>query len=235
MSTSVNNIINTASSAASTNNNITQAQQGLNANYQEFLRILTTELQNQDPTSPIDPTQMVGQLAQLSQVEQQVQTNALLQQMTAAFSASQTSNAVSYIGKQIDAGGSPAQTELAGGQATLVYTLPAGVSSANVTITNSAGQPVFSGPGTTIAGRNQVIWDGTNSTTGVAVPSGTYNFTVAAADSSGNALTATAVTTGVVTAVDTQNGTTSLSFGGTMSVPLATVQAVYNPGTNPGS
>jgi len=214
-----------------------QSQQALNINADNFLQLLTTQLQNQDPTNPTDTNQLTQEIAMLSQVQQQINTNNELQQLITMFSSAATSNAVSYIGKQVDAAtdaGSPAQTELTNSQATLVYDLPAGASTATVTITNSAGQTVFSGPGTTVAGRNQVVWQG-STTAGTTAPDGTYNFTVTAADSSGKALTATTMTSGVVTAVDTQNGTASLSLGGTISVPLSNVQAVYTPGTNPSS
>jgi len=207
------------------------AQKGLNTNYQDFLKLLTTELNNQDPTSPMDPTAMVAQIASLSQVEQQINTNNILQQMVSMLSASQVNNAVGYIGKQVDATGN--QVELKNGQGTLVYDLPAGTAKAQVTITNAAGQTVFTGSGPTEAGRNQVIWGGTNTTTGGAAADGTYSFTVTAKDASGGTLKATTFTSGTVTAVDTQGGTTSLSLGG-ISVPVTTVQSIYNPGTNPG-
>ncbi len=80
------------------------------------------------------------------------------------MSASQTNNMVSYIGKQVDATGN--QIDLANSQASLVYNLPAGASSAQITITNAAGQTVFTGAGSTVAGRNQVVWDGTDTATG---------------------------------------------------------------------
>jgi len=219
-----------------------QSQQALNSNYANFLQLLTTQLQNQDPTSPTDTNQLTQEIASLSQVQQQIDTNNELQQLVSLFTASATNNAVSYIGKQIDAtpaAGTAAQTELTNSQATLVYDLPAGASSATVTITDSVGNTVFSGPGTTIAGRNQVVWKGgtnpNSSGTSTTAPDGTYNFTVNATDSSGKTVTATTMTSGTVTAVDTQNGTATLSLGGTLSVPLSNVQTIYNAGTDPTS
>lgn len=64
-------------------------------NYTEFLQLLITEMKNQDPTSPMDPTQSVSQLATFSQVEQQVQTNSTL---TAMLNASSIAQADSMIG-----------------------------------------------------------------------------------------------------------------------------------------
>jgi flagellar basal-body rod modification protein FlgD len=233
MSTSaVNTSSSSAASAAAAAN--AQGQQQLSKNYTEFLQLLTTSLQNQDPTNPTDTNQLTQEIAQLSQVQGQLQTNTDLAQLISLVSSQMNSNAVSYIGRQIDASGSPAQTELTSSQASLVYNLASTASKVTITITNSAGQTIFSGPATTVVGRNQVEWNG-QTNTGTTAPDGTYNFTVTATDSSGAAVTATPVTTGVVQAVDTQNGTTTLSLGGSLSVPLNNVQAVYNEGTNPGS
>lgn len=227
-----NNANAAATAANSASKQTNAAINGLNGTYQEFLKLLTTELNNQDPTAPMDPTQMVSQLSSLSQVEQQIGTNSNLQQLISLFSTSQVGNAVSYIGRQVDATGS--QLSLASGKASMVYSLPAGAASAQVTITNGAGQTVFVGNGTTVAGRNEVIWDGTNSNTGATMPDGAYNFAVTVQDANGKSLTATTFTTGTVTAVNTQNGSASLSLGN-VSVPLGNVQTVYNPGTNPGA
>ncbi len=210
-----------------------EARQGLSTNYQDFLKLLTTQLNNQDPTSPIDTNEITAQIAMLSQVEQQINTNSNLERLVSLFSMSQTSAAVAYIGKQIDAVGN--QGELRGGVAQFVYNLPAGAQSATVTITDNAGRVVFTGPGTALAGRNQVVWQGVNSTTGNTEPDGVYKFTVAAKDADGKEMEATTYTTGTVTAVDSQNGTTSLMLGGSLTVPFGDVLTVYNPGTNPGA
>jgi len=210
---------------------ISEAQKGLNANYADFLKLLTTQLTNQDPTEPLDTNQITQQIASLSQVEQQINTNTNLQKLVNMFSATQTNTAVSFIGKQVDAIGN--KTLLTAAKAPLVYSVPAGTQTAKVTITNSAGQMVFTGPGTTIAGRNQVLWNGINSISGETMPDGAYTFKVEAKDEAGKALTATTYTTGVVSAVDMQDGQTSLSLGRNVSVPLDTILKIYTAGANP--
>ncbi|MCI4678796.1 flagellar hook assembly protein FlgD [Rhodoblastus acidophilus] len=72
------------------------AAQAATINYNEFLQLLVTELQNQDPTNPMDPTQQVSQLASFSSVEQQVQTNSTL---TSLLNNSYISQAEAAIGK----------------------------------------------------------------------------------------------------------------------------------------
>ena len=222
---------NTNASGAAGTPGTTQSQQSLNNNYADFLQLLTTQLQNQDPTAPIDTNQLTQQIASLSQVQQEININSNLTNLIALYTSTQANTAVSYIGKQIDATGN--QIELTNKSAAVVYNLPATAASATVTVTDGTGKTVFSGPGTTASGRNQLQWNGT-ANDGTAAPDGVYHFTVAAKDSKGNDLTATTYTTGVVTAVETANGVNSLSLG-TLTVPLNSVQSVYNAGSNPGA
>jgi len=219
----------TATTKTANTNTTASAQNGLNNDFDQFLKLLTTQLTNQDPTAPLDTNQITQQIAQLSQVQQSINTNTKLDQLVSIFNLSQANSAVSYIGKQVDATGN--QVDLKDSKSTLVYDLPKGAASATVTIKDSTGQTVFTGPGTTTAGRNQVLWQGVN-TQGVKVPDGAYTFTVDAKDDKAKSLSAATYTTGIVTAVETQNGVNSLSLG-KISVPLNSVQSVYTSGTNP--
>lgn len=201
-----------------------------NKDRDNFLLLLTTQLKNQDPTSPTDTNAVTQQIAALSQVEQQTKSNGFLQQILAQFTQSQANNAVNYIGKQVDALGSSG--ELTGGKATFIYKLPAGVTDATVNISDSSGKLVYSGTGTTIAGRNTVIWDGSNSVTGTAMPAGEYTFSVKAKDSTGKDVEATTITTGIVQAVETTDGVNTLSLGA-IKIPLDSIISVYNSGISP--
>lgn len=82
--TVVNAVASTQSATATT-------AKSPNANYETFLQLLITELKNQDPTKPLDPTQTVSQLATFSSVEQAVRTNALLSSMATNSALSQAS------------------------------------------------------------------------------------------------------------------------------------------------
>ncbi len=201
-----------------------------NKDRDNFLLLLTTQLKNQDPTNPTDTNQVTQQIALLSQVEQQTKSNGFLQQLVTMNGQSQAGAAVNYIGRQVDATGKTGQ--LAGGKASFVYKLPAGVDKATVNIFDSNGKVVYSGNGTTIAGRNTVVWDGSNSVTGAAMPNGTYTFEVKAKDVAGKDVDSTTLTTGIVQSVDSQDGVNSLSLGG-FSIPLDSVISVYNPAYTP--
>lgn len=67
-------------------------------NYESFLKLLVTQMQNQDPTDPMDATQQMAQLASFSAVEQQIKTNAHLEDL---LSLNLLSQATGMVGKQL--------------------------------------------------------------------------------------------------------------------------------------
>src|SRR5689334_12301051 len=107
------------------------AQAALSTDEQNFLKLLTTQLQNQDPTNPLDTNQMTQQIAMLSQVEQQVNTNKNLEQLVTLMSSTQYNSIVSYIGKQIEAPGNAGA--LQNGHALFAYYLQGAADHTNIT------------------------------------------------------------------------------------------------------
>jgi len=83
------NTASTKSAASSASNTTT-------IDYNSFLQLLVTEMQNQDPTQPMDPTQTVTQLATFSGVEQAVQTNSILSSLLSNSSLSQASSLIGH-------------------------------------------------------------------------------------------------------------------------------------------
>ncbi len=220
MSTVTNNTTNTADAGSS---KTSAAQTALSGTLNDFLKLLTTQLKNQDPTEPADTNQMTQQIASLSQVEQQINTNSNLEKLLSAYSSSQTSSAVSYIGKQIDAPGN--QSVLAGGGAIFIYDLPSDAASVNVQIQDSTGKTIYSGDASKKSGRNEILWDGTMTAGGKAAD-GVYKFSVTAKDAQGKDIAATTYTTGLVNSVDTANGKTTLNLGAGLSVGISDVLSV---------
>src|SRR5476649_2407617 len=88
-----------ATAAAST------AQKTLAGNFNTFLTLLTTQLQNQDPLSPMDSNQFTQQLVQFSQVEQQINTNDNLKSLITQGTNQTGAYAVSYLGKAVTIAG----------------------------------------------------------------------------------------------------------------------------------
>ncbi|KFB09171.1 flagellar hook assembly protein FlgD [Nitratireductor basaltis] len=88
-------IVNSATAAST---NPSAASSGTAVDYQSFLKLLVAEMKNQDPTSPMESTDYVAQLATFSQVEQSVQMNSKLDQLLAASSLAQ---AGSLVGREL--------------------------------------------------------------------------------------------------------------------------------------
>ncbi len=201
-----------------------KAQQALTGSLDDFLKLLTTQLQNQDPTDPMKAENFTQQIASLSAVEQQINTNKTLESILAALGGSQIGNSVSYIGKQVDATGKTGT--LAQGNAFFGYTLgSAAADKVTVTISDSTGKAVYTGEGSKLAGRNVVQWDGRNSFTGQTMADGTYTLSVVAKDAAGSDIAATPFTTGIVTAVTMKDGQAKLALG-EIEVAINDVQSV---------
>ncbi|SME95327.1 flagellar hook assembly protein FlgD [Desulfovibrio gilichinskyi] len=86
----------TSSTSSSSNSSLTQL---------DFLTLLTTQMEYQDPTNPVDNTEMVNQMTQYSSLEQEVSTNAKLDTIVDQLTALSAMNSSSYIGKDVTAEG----------------------------------------------------------------------------------------------------------------------------------
>jgi flagellar basal-body rod modification protein FlgD len=208
-----------------TSQNTGTATSQLSANFDNFLKLLTTQLSNQDPLSPMDATQFTSQLAQFSSVEQQIKTNDKLSQLITAQSSSQGSTAVSFLGKMVEAPGDAAT--LTNGSAEWDYTLPASSKSTAIQILDSQGQVVRQIPGGTAAGSHKLVWDG-HDDGGNQLPDGTYSIRLVALDSSGNAIQASTTSVAQVTGVSFSGGQVVLETNAG-SVALGDVISVHEP------
>ncbi|MBT0663965.1 flagellar hook assembly protein FlgD [Geobacter pelophilus] len=190
-------------------------------NKDDFLKLFITQMKNQDPLSPMDSTAFLGQLAQLTQVEQAYNTNSNLQNLIAAQNGSNNLNAVSFLGTTILAQGN--QVNLAAGQQpTIAYNLASGAQKVLVEIRDSAGAVVKSvASGSTSSGDNSFVWDGKNDK-GEALVAGVYSVSVSAIDAKGQQFSGTPLIQGRVDGVSLDSTTPLLTVGG-VSVPLSSV------------
>jgi flagellar basal-body rod modification protein FlgD len=187
----------------------------------DFLNMFVAQLQNQDPTAPQDPSQMMSQLAQMTQVEQAYDTNTNLSSLITAQNNSSSMNSVSLIGKTVTANGNSVAF---GGSsaASLKYNLAASSASSTISINDASGNTVKTATvGAQSSGNNTFTWDGTNNS-GTVVPAGSYTFAVSSTSASGSAVTANTYTTGVVDGVAMSSGTPNLTIG-PVSVALSNV------------
>jgi flagellar basal-body rod modification protein FlgD len=194
----------------------------------DFLKLLVSQLQNQDPMNPMDGTQFASQLAQFTSVEQLANINTSLQ---SSISANQLlnqsiSNALSttVIGKEVRASGSTFNYSGTGVEKT-GYTLPSAAVSAQVKILDAKGNVVRTINGTGVsAGDVDVQWDGLTDT-GTQAAAGAYTVQVTAADANGKAITATPYFYGTVTGVKFKSTGTAFVVDGE-DVDLANILEV---------
>jgi flagellar basal-body rod modification protein FlgD len=197
----------------------------LSSNFDTFLTLLTTQLKNQDPTSPMDSNQFTQQLVQFSQVEQQIQTNTNLSSLLSQGSAMTAAYATSYLGKTVSV--TNGQASLQAGAANWTYTLGAAAAEANVTITNENGRVVYTGPlADRSAGTHAFAWNGKDNN-GNAQADGAYKLTVTARTSDGSTVTSAVASAGIVSQIDMTGGVPQFVIGN-MQVSLAEIAAVGN-------
>ncbi|MFC4704555.1 MULTISPECIES: flagellar hook assembly protein FlgD [Paraburkholderia] len=190
-----------------------------------FLQLLVTQLQNQDPTNPMDSSQMTSQLAQINTVTGIQQLNTSLSSLSTQLSAGQNAQAALLIGSTVLAPGN-SMTVTSGAAPQLGVTLPSAASDVKLTITNSAGQVVNTlDLGAQSAGTVPITWNGTDAA-GNAVADGNYTVS-ASAIVNGQAATATALVASKVQGVIQQSdGGAGLSLANGKTVSLSGVAGI---------
>jgi flagellar basal-body rod modification protein FlgD len=177
----------------------------------DFLSLLVSELQHQDPTDATSVTDFINQMTSYVNVASQQAINSSLGSLAGSFSSLVTLNSVNYIGHTVTAATNTAM--LTKGSATFAYTLASESSNVQVTITDSAGNKVFTGTGKGDAGSNSFTWDGKDAD-GKQLDDGKYTIAVTATDAVGNSVVEYTSITGVVTGIDTSTSTPSLTVNG---------------------
>src|SRR5262249_26791130 len=135
------------------------AAQQISGTFDTFLKLLTAQLQNQDPLKPMDSSEFTQQLVQYSQVEQQINTNDNLKKLIDDVQGSQFPSSVGYIGKTIEATGGHAGIKTGGGAA-WNYNLAADSKATTLTVADANGKTVFSQAGDTGSGNHSFAWNG---------------------------------------------------------------------------
>ncbi|MDB5366499.1 MAG: flagellar hook capping family protein [Rhodospirillales bacterium] len=183
-------------------------------NYDTFLKLLTTQLQNQDPLTPMDSSQFTNQLVMFSQVEQQIGLNDKLAKMQTAQQTQLTQGALGYIGLDVTVSGNTFQ--YAGAPVDVGYNLAADAASVTASVVNANGDVVWTGQpkNSTTAGDHTFTWDGKD-LSGNTAPTGIYGVAISAADKDGKATAAATTVPGRVTGVETTTSGVMLDVSGT--------------------
>lgn len=198
---------------------------------QDFLKLLVTQLRNQDPMKPMKGQEFAAQLAQFSSLEQLINIDETLssQQGSNGILAESINSglAADMLGTRVQAQGNYA-TWRDNGDLPLHFELGSPAASATITIRNSAGQVVRTEDLGTLAGGHQTFeWDGSNND-GETVPNGTYQFSIEATDSQGVPVDTTTFLNGTVDRVTFGQDGIMLWIGDT-KVPLDQVRSMENP------
>ncbi len=200
------------------------SQKKLTTDKTQFLTLLTAQLKNQDPLSPMDSTEFTNQLVQYSAVEQQISINANLGTLITLGQQNVLAGASAYVGKAIQA--SSDQAPLQSGSMNASYDLSGNADSSTIVVRDATGAVVYSQQGETKAGKHLFQWDG-KTAGGQQMPDGAYTLTVTALGSDGTPVDATTTVYGTVTSatIDQTTSETKLNMG-SVSIPLSKVVAV---------
>jgi flagellar basal-body rod modification protein FlgD len=215
-SSNVYSVLNQPSNAAAAASNAVPANMQINET--DFLQLISTQLQNQDPLQPTDPSQFLGQLEGLSEVSS-------LQSMQSAMASNQVTSGAALIGQSVLAPGSTT-TLATGGAIAGAVNAPSGATSLTVSIADSKGNNVTSFQVTPSgSGMTGFSWNGTESN-GNTAAAGTYTVSVNATVNGASQSVAPMVVTQVqsVTIDPSTNALDLNTTGGT--VPLSSVVSI---------
>ena len=189
-----------------------------------FLNLLVTQLQHQDPLSPLDSTQFTAQLAQYSSLEQLSNVNdnlAILQIYQASINNSQ---AVGFIGKTVKSLGNSVYLE-EDVSPKMHFELDEKAQEVSIYIYDSSGDLVKIVECESLeAGDQSIVWNGTDDE-GDALPEGSYSFEVQASGADGGKVGATTYMIERVTGVTFEDSVTYL-LAGNLKIPVSNVVEV---------
>jgi flagellar basal-body rod modification protein FlgD len=198
--------------------------QSLAGNFDTFLQLLTTQLQNQDPLDPLDTDQFTQQLVEFASVEQQINMNTNMQTMIGLQQTGDATSAMQFLGSNVTVSSSAASLSNAtGAPATWSFSSPS-PATGNVTITNSTGQVAYTGTTSLNAGNQTYTWNGQGNN-GVLWPDGNYTLAITATGANGSPVAVTTQVQGTVSAVNVSTNPPQITVGG-QSYPISAIQSI---------
>jgi flagellar basal-body rod modification protein FlgD len=214
---------NSSSSSSSASSANALASQQIAGNFQSFLQLLTTQLQNQNPLDPLDTNQFTQQLVEFAGVQEQINTNDSLSTLVSLQQTAQATQALTFVGKTAIVSGNTAA--LSNSSATWELNVPSN-SNVTVNISNSSGQTVFTQTLPENSGSQPFTWNGIGSD-GTQWPDGQYALTASTTDGSGNSVAITTQVAGVVSGVNLTQTPPLLLING-QSFTVNQIQSISN-------
>ena len=199
-------------------------------NQEDFLTLMITQLKNQDPMKPLDPSQYVGQLAQFSQVSGLSEMNKQITALTDSLRGNQVLDGASMIGRTVIAPGNNIYLPEADGDQPrgpqALINVPAGASAVQLVVKDSTGALVRTQPLDTRRGAQAFTWDGTTDA-GTAAHAGAYKIEVVAKVGDQNVSLKTSVAANVSSvALDPNTGALLLDTDSLGELALSSVERV---------
>jgi flagellar basal-body rod modification protein FlgD len=168
---------------------------------EDFMQLLVAQLANQDPMNPANSTEFVAQLAQFSSLEQLVNVNTGLEILSITQTAATSAQVINFIGKNVEFNSDTLAIEDGVAKEGASFELGSSASQVTIEVRDSSGKVVKTiDPGPLEAGKHEVDFDGTDDN-GIALPDGTYTFSVKAKDTAGETVEVSTRSTGRVSGV----------------------------------
>jgi flagellar basal-body rod modification protein FlgD len=205
------------------------ARSKLSETYDNFLKLLTTQLQYQDPMAPMDSAQFTNQLVLYSQVEQQIGQNEKLEKLLTMQNASQTQASLGFIGLDVEVDGDV--FDYGGDPVRVSYGLEAQAAKAKIQVLDAKGNVVQEVDAKKTAGSHEFTWDG-KTKNGIDAPEGLYRVRVSAFDAAGEPIDTGTTLYGRVTGIEASNGQTTLLMG-EVRVKMEQVRSATDPKAKP--
>ena len=196
--------------STATSSTASQSSAALDETYDLFLSLLTAQLENQNPTDPMNTDEMTNQLLSYSQIEQQIQTNDYLESLLLSTNEQSSEAALNYIGKDVTYGS--ASQDYMGTDLSWAVDLPADADAMTYAVVDDAGSTVYQTTQSAAAAGGTFTWDG-STTDGEPAAPGAYSLTATAAYTDGS--------TGAVTTEARSRATQAVFTSGTPELLLS--------------
>lgn len=185
----------------------------LAGNFDTFLQLLTTQLQNQNPMDPLNTNQFTQQLVEFASVEQQVNMNTNLQTLISLQHTAEATSAMQLIGLTATVKSNTATLSNATkSPATWTFSVPS-PATGQISITNASGQTVYTGTVTLNSGNQTFTWNG-QGTNGITWPDGNYTMSINATGANGQPVSISTEVQGAITGVDVSQDPPKVVIGG---------------------
>lgn len=232
MSTTSTTGTNSASALAATTGLNSSKKSSLGQS--DFLKLLVTQLQHQDPLNPMDDKEFVAELSQFSSLEQLTNVNTNLKTLTSVVDAQAGMSVVGFIGKQVRASGS--QVAKSGTSVgSLYFNLSDAAKNVTVNVFDANGNIVRTvDMGSMTTGDKTFTWDGKDSN-GNSMADGTYTMRLGAVKADGTSILVSTDVSGVIKSASFTNGSCSLKLDSGISVQFSDIKQILDSSSSSAS